>query len=122
MNYHCKLLTIARPKYTSIDSYIYYIFRLLGAVKITPAHDHNDYEVGKRHNLNFITIIDDCGDMTKECGQFSVSKSRSFEIAEQCSKISYNPIVQKDQKFRQTMQTLLWTTKKLKVGPTGQPD
>uniref|UniRef100_A0A8C8S2U5 Valine--tRNA ligase n=1 Tax=Pelusios castaneus TaxID=367368 RepID=A0A8C8S2U5_9SAUR len=32
-----------------------------GAVKITPAHDHNDYEVGQRHGLDCITIIDDSG-------------------------------------------------------------
>lgn len=29
-----------------------------GAVKITPAHDFNDFEVGKRHNLQFINIFD----------------------------------------------------------------
>jgi valyl-tRNA synthetase len=29
-----------------------------GAVKITPAHDFNDYEVGKRHNLAMISIFD----------------------------------------------------------------
>lgn len=32
-----------------------------GAVKITPAHDHNDYEVGVRHNLTFINILDENG-------------------------------------------------------------
>ncbi|XP_066910854.1 valine--tRNA ligase-like [Clytia hemisphaerica] len=32
-----------------------------GAVKITPGHDHNDYEIGKRHNLRFITMMDDAG-------------------------------------------------------------
>uniref|UniRef100_A0A8C4WJL3 Valine--tRNA ligase n=1 Tax=Gopherus evgoodei TaxID=1825980 RepID=A0A8C4WJL3_9SAUR len=32
-----------------------------GAVKITPAHDHNDYEVGQRHGLDYVTIIDDSG-------------------------------------------------------------
>ncbi|KAM4601058.1 valine--tRNA ligase [Polymixia lowei] len=32
-----------------------------GAVKITPAHDHNDYEVGERHNLDFINILDENG-------------------------------------------------------------
>ncbi|KAH0630441.1 hypothetical protein JD844_013470 [Phrynosoma platyrhinos] len=32
-----------------------------GAVKITPAHDQNDYEVGLRHGLNFITIFDEDG-------------------------------------------------------------
>jgi len=32
-----------------------------GAVKITPAHDHNDYETGKRNNLPFITMMDENG-------------------------------------------------------------
>uniref|UniRef100_A0A8C1RWL9 Valine--tRNA ligase n=1 Tax=Cyprinus carpio TaxID=7962 RepID=A0A8C1RWL9_CYPCA len=32
-----------------------------GAVKITPAHDHNDYEVGERHKLTFINILDENG-------------------------------------------------------------
>ncbi len=30
-----------------------------GAVKITPAHDFNDFEVGKRHNLRLIDVLDD---------------------------------------------------------------
>jgi valyl-tRNA synthetase len=37
-----------------------------GAVKITPAHDPNDYEVGKRHDLPFITIIDHLGQISHE--------------------------------------------------------
>lgn len=32
-----------------------------GAVKITPAHDPNDYECGKRHGLEFINILNDDG-------------------------------------------------------------
>lgn len=32
-----------------------------GAVKITPSHDVNDYETAKRHNLEFITVIDKNG-------------------------------------------------------------
>ena len=39
-----------------------------GAVKITPAHDPNDYEVGKRHGLNPIWVIDEEGKMIA-CGQ-----------------------------------------------------
>ncbi len=39
-----------------------------GAVKITPAHDPNDYEVGKRHNLNPIWVIDGEGKM-KACAE-----------------------------------------------------
>jgi len=38
-----------------------------GAVKITPAHDPNDYEVGKRHGLEPIWVIDEEGKM-KACG------------------------------------------------------
>lgn len=34
-----------------------------GALKITPAHDPNDYEVGKRHNLNPVWVIDEEGKM-----------------------------------------------------------
>ena len=30
-----------------------------GVVKVTPAHDTNDYEVGKRHNLEFIKCFDE---------------------------------------------------------------
>ena len=39
-----------------------------GAVKITPAHDPNDFEVGKRHNFKPIWVIDGEGKM-KECGE-----------------------------------------------------
>jgi len=41
-----------------------------GAVKVTPAHDPNDYEVGKRHNLDFITIFDEKGILNKNAYQF----------------------------------------------------
>ncbi len=39
-----------------------------GAVKITPAHDPNDYEVGKHHGLSPIWVIDEEGKM-KACGE-----------------------------------------------------
>ena len=41
-----------------------------GVVKVTPSHDPNDYEVGKRHNLEFITCFDEKGILNKECGEF----------------------------------------------------
>lgn len=44
-----------------------------GAVKITPAHDPNDYEVGKRHSLPFINIFTDDGHIVEGYGQFTVS-------------------------------------------------
>lgn len=39
-----------------------------GAVKITPAHDPNDFEVGKRHNLEFINIFTDDGKINSNGG------------------------------------------------------
>ncbi|CEH14756.1 valine-trna ligase [Ceraceosorus bombacis] len=42
-----------------------------GAVKITPAHDPNDYEVGKRHNLEFINILNDDGTLNHNAGEFA---------------------------------------------------
>jgi valyl-tRNA synthetase len=42
-----------------------------GAVKITPAHDLNDFEAGKRHNLATVKVIDESGKMTAEAGRFA---------------------------------------------------
>jgi len=41
-----------------------------GAVKVTPAHDPNDYEVGKRHDLPFITMLDKKAAVNHEGGRF----------------------------------------------------
>ncbi len=42
-----------------------------GAVKITPAHDPNDYEIGLRHNLDVIVCIGDDGKLTEAAGKFA---------------------------------------------------
>ena len=39
-----------------------------GAVKITPAHDPNDFEVGMRHNLEIIRVMNDDGTMNEKAG------------------------------------------------------
>jgi len=41
-----------------------------GIVKVTPAHDQNDYEVGKRHDLEFITVFDEKGILNEFAGEF----------------------------------------------------
>jgi len=41
-----------------------------GVVKITPAHDPNDFEVGKRHNLPVINILNDDATINKNGGKF----------------------------------------------------
>jgi valyl-tRNA synthetase len=42
-----------------------------GCVKVTPAHDPNDYECGLRHGLPFIVIFDDEGHLNEHAGAFS---------------------------------------------------
>jgi valyl-tRNA synthetase len=42
-----------------------------GAVKITPAHDFDDYEVGKRHGLPMITVLDEGASLTDAAGEFA---------------------------------------------------
>ena len=67
-----------------------------GAVKITPAHDHNDYEIGSRHNLRFISMMDDdgnicdVGDFLPEFKRYIVSKRRSLWLSVYlCNTTSY---------------------------------
>jgi valyl-tRNA synthetase len=47
-----------------------------GAVKITPAHDPNDYEVGMRHKLQFINIMNDDGTFNENAGETFVGMKR----------------------------------------------
>ena len=42
-----------------------------GVVKITPAHDPNDFEVGLRHNLPVINVMTDDAHMTDDCGKYA---------------------------------------------------
>ena len=42
-----------------------------GCVKITPAHDPNDFEVGKRHNLEEINILNDDGTINEKGGKYA---------------------------------------------------
>lgn len=57
-----------------------------GAVKITPAHDQNDYEAGKRHDLPMITVIGSDGAMTHEVPEayrgLSVKEAREKVVAD----------------------------------------
>ena len=52
-----------------LDDYVELDFGT-GAVKITPAHDPNDFEVGLRHNLPVIKTMNDDGTMNEEAGKY----------------------------------------------------
>jgi len=51
------------------DSYIDTEFGT-GAMKVTPAHDANDFEIGRRHNLDSVRVIDKEGKITAEGGPY----------------------------------------------------
>lgn len=51
------------------DSYVDPAFGT-GAVKITPSHDPNDFEIGLRHSLPDLVVIDKAGNMTEEAGKY----------------------------------------------------
>jgi valyl-tRNA synthetase len=56
-----------------------------GCVKITPAHDPNDYEVGRRHQLPMISILNQDGKLNDEAGTYrglSMSQARQRVLAD----------------------------------------
>jgi valyl-tRNA synthetase len=73
------------------DEYVDELFGT-GVVKITPAHDPNDYEVGKRHSLDEITVIGFDGLMNEAAGEgftgFTVEEARA-KIVEELAAIGF---------------------------------
>ncbi|MDR2821935.1 MAG: valine--tRNA ligase [Acholeplasmatales bacterium] len=61
--------TLTKIKVIS-DSYVDMEFGT-GVVKVTPAHDVNDYEVSKRHNLKPLLCMEENGTMSSICGKYS---------------------------------------------------
>jgi valyl-tRNA synthetase len=52
------------------DAYVDLTFGT-GALKVTPAHDPNDFEIGRRHTLESVKVIGDDGRMTPEAGRYA---------------------------------------------------
>jgi len=51
-----------------------------GAVKITPAHDHNDYALGLKHNLLSINLLNDDGTINANGGKYEGMKVRGVRV------------------------------------------
>ena len=66
---HAILPLIGRELIIVADDYVDLEFGT-GAVKMTPAHDPNDYEVGQRHNLEQISVMNEDGTMNKLAGKY----------------------------------------------------
>ena len=42
-----------------------------GVLKVTPGHDPNDFEIGRRHNLEIVKVIDEAGNMSARAGRYA---------------------------------------------------
>ena len=66
------------------DSYVEKEFGT-GALKVTPSHDHNDWNLGHKHSLEFVQVIDDDGNMKENAGEYaglSKEKARTRIVAD----------------------------------------
>lgn len=104
-----------------------------GALKITPAHDPNDFEVGKRHNLPQIKVIDEKGNMMQnefvppqlqglsreEARIKTVEMLKQNEVLVKVSKHVHN--VGKCQRCNTTIEPLLSTQWFVKMKPLAEP-
>ena len=64
------ILPLVRKKIPIIgDAYVDMAFGT-GALKITPGHDFNDFEIGKKHDLGVVKVIDDGGRMNEHALQY----------------------------------------------------
>ena len=66
----CVLPLVGREMPIVADDYVDMAFGT-GCVKMTPAHDPNDFEVGLRHNLETIRVLDDHGKVVAGYGRYS---------------------------------------------------
>ncbi len=60
-----------------------------GAVKLTPAHDFNDYQLGKRHGLEFVNILNDDGTLNQNAGPIFEGQRRfdaRYTVVEELTK------------------------------------
>ncbi|KAF3931648.1 hypothetical protein ABW20_dc0107270 [Dactylellina cionopaga] len=60
-----------------------------GAVKLTPAHDHNDFNLGKKHDLPFINILNEDGTLNSNAGPYAGEKrfNARYGVIEELKKL-----------------------------------
>jgi valyl-tRNA synthetase len=73
-----------------------------GCVKVTPAHDTNDFEMGKRHNLPFINILNKDGTLNEAAGEF-VGKDRFIARNEVVDRLQSEGLLVKVEEYKHTV-------------------
>ena len=102
-----------------------------GVVKITPAHDFDDFEVSKRHNLPLVQVINYDGKMNEKAGPFEgmFIKQARKEVVEKMQKIGLIEKIDEDYthriglcyKCKNTIEPLPLEQWFVKMGPLAKP-
>jgi valyl-tRNA synthetase len=101
-----------------------------GAVKVTPAHDFNDFAVGKRHDLPFINLLNPDGTLNDNCGPFEglhvdqardAVKTRIRELGLERGSQPHTMALPRSQRSGAVVQPLLSTQWFVKMGPLAGP-
>lgn len=100
-----------------------------GCVKVTPAHDPNDFEMGKRHNLPFINIMNKDGTLNENAGEF-VGQDRFDARKNVVKRLETDGVLVKIENYRHTIpysergkvpvEPLLSTQWFVKIAPLSQ--
>ncbi|HEX5610773.1 MAG TPA: valine--tRNA ligase [Solirubrobacterales bacterium] len=77
---HCVLPLVGRRIPIIADEHVDIEFGT-GALKITPGHDPNDFEIGRKHGLEEIGVIGPDGRMTEEAGRFAGLTAAEAQVA-----------------------------------------
>jgi valyl-tRNA synthetase len=101
-----------------------------GVVKVTPAHDLNDFEAGRRHDLPKIQVIDDSGHMTAAAGAYAgldrfEARKRVVEDLDRLGLIdrieAYELSLGKCQRCKTPVEPLISTQWFVKTKPLAEP-
>ena len=70
-----------------------------GCLKVTPCHDFNDYELGLKHNLEFINVLNEDGTLNENCGEFN-GLDRSIAKKQVKLKLQELDLLVKEEKYK----------------------
>lgn len=70
-----------------------------GCLKVTPCHDFNDYELGLKHNLEFINILNEDGTLNENCGEFN-GLDRAIAKKQIKLKLQELDLLEKEEKYK----------------------
>jgi len=101
-----------------------------GAVKVTPAHDFNDFATGKRHGLGEINILTLDGKMNHECGEFQglerfaarkLVKARLAELGLERGSKPHQMTLPRSQRSGSIVEPMISTQWFVKMAPLAEP-